>query len=121
MSAEIMSSAYKTKLGNSAAKSIVALLANQVNADGYGWPTIRLLHERLEVSARTVQRHIQVFEEIGLLGRKERRHPLTGERLNDAFQFSLEKLGTDLSMEFAVAFSKAQAKVSPATLMGVSL
>jgi DNA-binding transcriptional regulator YhcF (GntR family) len=120
VSDKITSGAYETKLGNPVAKSILALVANQVNAVGYGWPSIRLLHERLEVSARTVQRHIQVFEVIGMLEREERRDPLTGKRLNDAFQLSLEKLGTDLSKEFAAAFSKVQAKVSPATLMGVS-
>jgi DNA-binding transcriptional ArsR family regulator len=79
---KIISDAYTTTLGNPVAKSILALLACQVNAKGYGWPSIRFIHERIEVSARTVQRHIQVFEEIGLLERKKRRQPHIQERLN---------------------------------------
>ena len=111
---KISSGAYKTTLGNPVAKSILVVLASQVNADGYGWPSIRFIHERVEASARTVQRHIQVFEEIGLLERKKRRQPITSERLNDAFQLSLEMLGTDLSEEFSAALERAQGKVSPA-------
>jgi DNA-binding transcriptional ArsR family regulator len=129
MSNKMTIRAYDTILGNNAAKSILALLADFCDEDGYGWPSIYKLHKRIELDSRTVRRHIQVFTQIGLLERKERHDERTGKRLNDAFQFSLEKLGTDLSKEFAAALKKAGAKaalaspdegVSPATHVVVS-
>jgi hypothetical protein len=112
MSQEIVSYAYKTKLGNPVAKSILALLADQVGWDGFGCVDIRSIHEDAEVSERTIECHVQAFEKIGLLERGQWRDP--GNRLNVTVQFSLLKLGNDLRKEFAGAFSKAQAKESPA-------
>ena len=113
MSQEIVCSAYKTRLGNPVAKTILALVADQVGWDGFGGLYIRSIHEEAEVSERAVECHLQAFEEIGLLKREQWRNPAEGNRLNVTVQFSLLKLGTDLRKEFAAALERAQAKASP--------
>jgi pyocin large subunit-like protein len=71
MSHKITPGAYKTKLGNATAKSILAMLGNVVNADGFGWPSVRYIAKGVEVNPRTVQRIIQVFVDIGLIERRQ--------------------------------------------------
>lgn len=105
MSTEITPNAYRTKLGNLPAKSVLGLLADQVNADGYGWPSVEYIADRTEINLRTVLRVVQVFVAIGLVEKVDRgRHRTPGMQLN------LTLLGSDLRKQFADAYAIAQRK-----------
>jgi hypothetical protein len=121
MSVEFLPSAWKTKLGSksSAAKTVLMFLCDAADPHGASYPSVRYIAERIERSTRTVQRVIQVFEDIGLIERVDR-YGKNGSRLNDTFQLSVEKLGTDLRKEFAAAFKKAQSKSHDAVSTSVS-
>jgi len=107
MSFEVKPDAYKTKLGNPTAKNVLALIADQVNVDGLGWPSVEYIADRTEVNLRTVLRMIQVFTEIRLI--KKTRTERFGKTV-PALQVNLARLGTDLRAEFATAYAKAQSK-----------
>lgn len=107
MSHEIVPKAYKTRLGNLAAKSVFALIADQVNAEGFGWPSIDFIAKGTEVNERTVRRMIQVFAEMKLLSRVDR-----GRKCTPGIQLNMDLLGLDLRKEFADYFLNAQGKTS---------
>jgi hypothetical protein len=107
MSFEVKPDAYKTKLGNPTAKNVLALIADQVNADGLGWPSMEYIADRTEVNLRTVLRMVQVFAAIGLLTKT--RATRFGKSI-PALQMNMEMLGTDLRDRFAAAYEIAQKK-----------
>jgi hypothetical protein len=109
VSHDITTPAYRTRLGNLAAKSVLILLADSSNPEGYGWPSIAHIVKYVEINKRTVLRVIACFQKIGLLTKVDR-----GASKNAGFQLSVEKLGTDLSAEYARAFAAAQQKPIPA-------
>jgi hypothetical protein len=102
LSHDITTPAYRTRLGNLAAKSVLILLADSSNPDGYGWPSIPHIVKYVEVEKRTVLRVLECFIKIGLLTKVDR-----GPNKNAGFQLSVEKLGTDLSAEYARVFTAA--------------
>jgi hypothetical protein len=102
---QVVTPAYRTKLGNLPAKSILALLANDVNADGFGYPSIERMVRNTEVSRRTVFNVIRVFVKIGLIAKIDR-----GPRRCFGTQLALDKLGTDLRKEFKAAYTEVQKK-----------
>ena len=106
MKNELTASAWETRPGDSIAKHILVLLSHHANADGLGSMSICLLAEYAELCVNTVRCSIQIFEEIGLLERVEWCDPVAGVPLTVVFQFSLEKLGSDLSEEFIAALSR---------------
>jgi len=81
---------------------VLVLLANEVNQEGYGWPSVNYIADRTEISRRTVLRVIQCFGEIGLLSRA------VSPRGGFAVQVNLNKLGADLADAFAEAYQRAQ-------------
>jgi len=106
MKNELTAAASETKTGDSIAKFILEVLSHHANADGLGSMSICLLAEYAELCVNTVKCSIQIFEEIGLLESVEWCDPVAGDPLTVVFQFSLEKLGTDLSEEFIAALSR---------------
>lgn len=81
-------------------------LADQANPDGAGAVSIQRVHECTEISERTIQCHLKIFENIGLLEPVQWGEPISRNPLRFAFQISIEKLGTDLRKDFTVALSK---------------
>jgi hypothetical protein len=107
MSLELKPDAYKTKLGNPTAKNVLALIADQVNNEGLGWPSMEYIADRTEVNLRTVLRMVQVFAAIGLLTKT--RMLRYGKEI-PALQVNMALLGTDLREQFAAAYETAQKK-----------
>jgi len=107
MSHDITPRAYETKLGNLTAKSVLALIADQANVDGFGWPSMKYIADRTEVKLRTVLRMVEVFVDIGLVSRSQ---AMRYDKVLPALQINLEKLGTDLREVFEQAYARAQAK-----------
>jgi hypothetical protein len=102
---QVVTAAYKTTLGNLPAKSILVLLANDVDPAGYGFPSIERIARNTEVSRRTVFNVIRVFVKIGLIAKIDR-----GPRRCFGTQLALDKLGTDLGKEFKAAYTEVQKK-----------
>jgi hypothetical protein len=98
----MMRPAYRTRLGNLTAKSVLVLIADQVNAEGFGWPSVDFIVKGTEINKRTVLRVIQIFAEINLLAKIDR-----GRKLTPGIQLNVERLGLDLSAEFADRFRAA--------------
>lgn len=105
MAHQVLTPAYKTKLGNLPAKSILVSLANDVNVEGFGFPSIERIALNTEVSRRTVFNVIRVFVKIGLIAKIDR-----GPHRCFGTQLALDKLGTDLSKEFKAAYAEVQKK-----------
>ena len=81
MSVDVTPLAYKTKLGNPTAKSVLVLLSDCANDEGYGWPSVERIAEKTEIAARTVMRILQVFVDIGLIEKQDRgKHRTPGLR-----------------------------------------
>jgi DNA-binding transcriptional regulator YhcF (GntR family) len=97
-------------LGNLTAKSVLALIADVVNDDGYGWPSVAKIAVKTEVHVRTVMRVLQVFVDIGLIAKVDR-----GKGKNFGIQVAMDKLGMDLREDFAAAYTAAQRKATTDT------
>jgi hypothetical protein len=102
-----MKPALNTQLGNSSAKWVLFLIADQVNSHGYGWPSVDFIVHGTEIKRRTVQRIIGVFTEMKLLTKISR-----GYRRTPGLQLNLEKLGANLEEEFLKLYNDAQGKIS---------
>lgn len=96
MSHEWIKPAYETRLGNPIAKSVLVLLADQVNGEGFGWPSMDFIVKLTEQNARTVRRVIQIFIRLELVMKVSR-----GPKRTPGMQLNLALLGTDLRAEFA--------------------
>jgi hypothetical protein len=107
VSSENYSPAYKTRLGNLAAKSVLVLLVDQANVDGLGWPSIDYIADRTEIKKRTVLRILQVFAAMGLIVRL----PVVrfGKKI-PGYQLDMTKLGMDLADAFSRSYAEAQKK-----------
>jgi len=113
MSHELVTPAWKTKVGHAAAKSLLVLLADSSNAEGWGFPLLKKLREETELSPRQIQRILQIFQAIGLLAIEQRRvvPPKPGEkedRRKRFYVFTLNRalLGTDISSQFKACFHR---------------
>ncbi len=109
LSNDITPDAWKTKLGNSPAKTVLVKISEVANESGFGWPSLAHICDRTELSNRQVQRVLQVFEEIGLIARTKT--TLQSGKVVPAMQIALELLGKDLRVEFRAAFLRAQSKL----------
>jgi hypothetical protein len=107
VSHEWIKPAYETRLGNPIAKGVLALIADQMNGEGYGWPSIDFIVRLTEQNKRTVLRVIQVFIEIGLIIKIDR-----GPRRTPGIQLNTELLGANLVERYAEQFRLAQGKTS---------
>lgn len=93
MSWEALGWAKQQKGLGQANKLLLILLAEK--ADGWAcWPSIATLAEEMEVSDRTVQRHLKELEDAHVLRREERKRP-NGSRTSD--KFVLVNRGDNLS------------------------
>lgn len=112
MSFDVISAAYRTKLGNIPAKSVLVMLADAGGHEGTCFPSTGYIADRTEIQRRTVYRIIQVFQSLGLLSPEvipaSKRHPeMPGFRIN------LEMLGLDLSGDFGSLYDRARSKECP--------
>ncbi|HVW78526.1 MAG TPA: hypothetical protein VHB45_13000 [Alloacidobacterium sp.] len=107
MSWENLRDAYRTKLENPTAKSVLVLIVDEANAEGLALAGISRIAELTEVSERTVTRLVQVFVSIGLLERSE---VWFKGRLRPALKVNLAMLGGDLAAVFDAAYTAAQSK-----------
>jgi hypothetical protein len=111
MSVEISVRAYKTKLGNSVAKSILVMLGDSANDSGYCWPSAQYIADRTEVAVRTVRRVVEAFSEMGLVSRLT----VEGKLYKKAFQINLDMLGNDCSEAYAIQYQRLHEKAVPGT------
>lgn len=87
MSNEVQNWAREQRTGDPVAKAILVSIANWANpAGGECYPSIRRIAEDVEVSERTVQRHVARLEEGGFLRRVERIRT-DGARSSNGFEF----------------------------------
>jgi hypothetical protein len=105
MSVEITPLVWRTKLGNLTAKSILVLIGDQSNVEGFSYPSIEYISDRTEIRQRTVRRMIQIFSEINLLTKTDR-----GPRSTPGIQLNLARLEHDLREDFARQFRAAEGK-----------
>jgi hypothetical protein len=108
---ENLKDAYRTRLGNLTAKSVLVLIVDEANAEGLAFVGLDRVASLTEINKRTTLRIVQVFGEIDLVNRTEA--SLKG-RVLPAFQVNLAKLGLDLASEFEQAHRRAQRKVAGA-------
>jgi hypothetical protein len=103
--------AYATRLGNLTAKSVLVLIADQMNGEGFGWPSIEFISHSTEINRRTVLRVFQIFVEMELVAIVDR-GKVNGKRKAQGIQLNTEKLGSDLAAEFARLLKIAQGRTS---------
>lgn len=108
MSHEWTKPAWDTLLGSPIAKEVLVLLVDQMNGEGFGWPSIDFIVRKTEQNKRTVRRVLQVFIEIELVMKVDRgpKHKTPGIQLN------LALLGMDLRDDYAKHFRAAQGRSS---------
>ena len=102
-----MRPAYDTRLGNLTAKSVLVLIADQANAEGFCYPSLEFIVRSTEIRARTVRRVMEVFGQIGLVTKVDR-----GPKRSPGFQLNLELLGTDLREHYALCYRAARGRPS---------
>jgi hypothetical protein len=98
---ENLKDAYRTRLGNLTAKSVLVLIVDEANAEGLAFVGLDRVATLTEINKRTTLRMIQVFGAIDLVNRTEA--TLKG-KLMPAFQVNLTRLGLDLAAEFGAAY-----------------
>lgn len=101
MSWENLKDAYRTRLGNLTAKSVLVLIVDEANAEGLAFVGLDRVATLTEINKRTTLRMIQVFGAIDLVNRTEA--TLKG-KLMPAFQVNLARLGLNLAAEFNAAY-----------------
>ncbi len=92
MSWENLKDAYRTRLGNLTAKSVLVLIVDEANAEGLAFVGLDRVATLTEINKRTTLRMIQVFGAIDLVNRTEA--TLKG-KLMPAFQVNLTRLGLE--------------------------
>lgn len=111
MSEHLYTPAYGTRLGNLTAKSVLVRLCSNADDNGETWVGNGRIAQDTEISTRTLERTIEIFEAMGLIERKWMLHTdRYGTRKKRFIYINLAKLGTDLTVEFAEAFAAAQGK-----------
>jgi hypothetical protein len=84
MSIWAMTWAYSQRTGGPRVKAVLVAVANFVDPEGYGWPTIKDLCSMTEQSRSSVQRCLRALEELELL-RREPTFDRSGRRINDGY------------------------------------
>lgn len=117
MSWENLRDAYRTRLGNLTAKSVLVLIVDEANAEGLAIVGIDRVASLTEVNQRTALRMMQVFGEIDLVTRTK---AVLKGKVRPAYQVNLAKLGLDLRDQFAAAYAQAGGKCLSDTSSSVS-
>lgn len=85
MSTKAIAWAWDQKTGSPAAKVVLVALAEHVAMDSWqGFPSVKRLADYCEISQRTVQRHLQDLEDLGLIERSPRFRE-NGSRTSDLY------------------------------------
>ena len=71
------------------AKFVLFVLADYADDEGRCWPSQAALAARTSMGERTVRRHLQSLEELGLIAREQRRDAAGGHRLTDVITLQL--------------------------------
>lgn len=89
MSNRALTWAWSQKTGGPALKGVLTVLADLADEDHSCWPSMEYIGDKVEVSERSVRRHLTQLEEAGLL-LKVRRDSGFGNRLNDRFVLNVD-------------------------------
>ncbi len=109
MSNHLYTPAWSTRLGNLTAKSVLVMLCDAANNEGMSWPSVDSIARDTEINRRTVLRLMAVFGAMGLIERKKAMvSDRYGQRVVSAIYVNLAMLGTDLTEEFAAAYTQAR-------------
>lgn len=78
-------------LPSATAKYVFLCLADTANPDGYCWPKLATIAAKVQLSVRTVQRHLRALEQIGVLRREARYHrKYTRANLSNGYWLNLD-------------------------------
>lgn len=83
MSVAWLTWAYKQRVGDGTAKSVLAVIADHADENGYAYPSIKRIVEYSEFQKRAVYRALEKLEALRLLARRERRRKDGGQAVND--------------------------------------
>jgi hypothetical protein len=89
MSVKAMGWAYDQRVMDPVRKAVLMAIANIVDEDGYGWPSLKRIAWMTEASIRTVQRAIQDLEAAGFLEVERGRVRETGAGTSNAYQLPM--------------------------------
>lgn len=92
MSMTLMAKAMSIKVGNPLRKLVLIKLADNANDQGECWPSVAYIAEQCEISARSVQNHIQQLVKDGLV-RIEIRKASSGLNQSNLYHLSLKSEG----------------------------
>lgn len=73
MSMSAMTWARDQKVGAASTKLVLLLLADYADDDGHCWPFIETVAEKAEMGEKSVRRHLNKLEKMGLLRRRRKR------------------------------------------------
>ncbi|QII37491.1 helix-turn-helix domain-containing protein [Rouxiella badensis] len=109
MSMELMTKAFKIKVGNPLRKLILIKLADNASDKGECWPSFQHIADQCEISRRSVINHIDALCDCGLL-KKELRAGVKGNASN-LYYLTLDGAGDSLGG--SAAYSPPSAGDSP--------
>lgn len=91
MSVMISAAVWRMQFQDTSLKLVALALADQANDEGECWPYLESVAARVELSERSVQRHLSTLEANGLLER-EARFSRKGTQTSNMFRFNLEAI-----------------------------
>lgn len=94
MSIQALNWAYKQKVGNGGAKSILIALANYSDDSGFCYPSQEILSAMTEYDVRTIQRHIAYLQYKGFIS-TERLHSEKGQFGSNGYYLNLSNFQID--------------------------
>ncbi len=90
MSIELMTKAFKAKVGNPLRKLVLIKLADNANDQGVCYPSYQYVADQCEISRRSVIEHVKALQNMGVLTVKKRFND--GENTSNAFRICAKKL-----------------------------
>lgn len=90
MSVELMSKAFKARVGNPTRKLILIKLSDNADDNGRCFPSYSSIAYACEIDRSSVIRHVKAMQELGLLSVKKRF--VDGENSSNIFTINIEKL-----------------------------
>ncbi len=117
MSIEMMSSVFKSKALNSGEKIVLLALADRADDDGVCWPSVEGLRLKTGIgSYTTLEKHIWVLKDSGLISVRQRSDTMKG-RMTNLYQINHSRLHTDeISHEIKLSREKYKSenpKITP--------
>jgi hypothetical protein len=90
MSIELMTKAFKARVGNQTRKLVLIKLADNADDKGRCFPSYQSIADACEVSRQSVITHVKAMQELGLLSIQKRF--VDGENSSNIFTISIKKL-----------------------------